>query len=484
MNEFELKFQVPAAHAEAVEQALKRSHAQRLQLRARYFDTPDGALEQASIVLRLRQEGHSWVQTVKGPGRGGFDRLEHNAPVAAGEEHALPDPARHHGHPLCKVLEVALGPSTSRLQPLFETDITRLVHEVTVSGSAIEVAFDRGQIRGGGRIHPVMELEFELKQGSPSAVFELARGWCETHGLWLDPVSKAEIGHRLAQRIEQPDAVTASPVQESGRWLLAAIFDAGLRQVLGNARELAAGSAGDEHVHQLRVGIRRLRTALREFRGAGAWDDHAPVDAALRSLFGVLGQHRDQSTLLPATLRELAAAGRSPVQPWNAELPDLPAAIRDPAVQCAFLWLAALAQGLREGDGVRSKMLRALASDRLQRLHRKIAKAGKHFDELPIEERHRVRKRLKRLRYLSELVRPLFAPPAVDSYVQSLKQLQDALGRFQDMTAARALFEQRAANDPTAWFGVGWLAAREDALASECARACRRAMRKAKPFWA
>lgn len=483
MNEFELKFQVPSQRVAAVEQALMRGQVERTHLRARYFDTPAGALEQAGVALRLRQEGRHWVQTVKGPGRGGFDRLEHNATVASGGANALPDLARHEGHPLYDVLKDALRSSAGTLQPVFETDVTRLAREITVSGSTVEVALDRGHIRADGRMHALMELEFELKDGSSSAVFELAREWCDSHGLWLDPLSKAELGRRLAHGGDPPDAVTAPTLHESGRGLLAAIFESGLQQVLRNARELAAGTGSDEHVHQLRVGIRRLRTALRELEETGAWGDHASADAALRSLFGVLGQHRDQSTLVPAILQQLADAG-SPVQPWTPALPDLPAAICAPGVQSSFLWLSALAQTLHEGDGVRPKALRALARDRLHALHRKMLKGGKHFDDLPMPKRHQVRKRLKRLRYLAELVRPLFRASDVDDYTRALKDLQDALGRYQDDTAGRALFEQRAASDPAAWFGAGWLAAREEMLASECAQACRRAARKAKPFWA
>jgi triphosphatase len=482
VDELELKFQVPAERVAAVEQALKRGRAKRRQLRARYFDTPESALEHADIVLRLRQEGNEWVQTAKGPGRGGFERLEHNADVATGDADALPDISRHDGHPLRGMLAAALGPSAPNLRPVFETDVTRLTREITVSGSTIEVALDRGHIRGDGWSHPVTELEFELKEGSPSSIFELAGTWCENHGLWLDPLSKSELGQRLARGVRQPEPVTAPDVPESGRKLLAAIVDAGLRQVLSNARELVAGTGGDEHVHQLRVGIRRIRTALRELDEAGGWDDHTQADATLSSLFRVLGEHRDQSTLLPEILQQLSAAS-APVQAWEPVLPDLPAAIRDPAVQNAFLWLAALAQTLREGEGVRRKTLRALARDRLQSLHRKMVKAGKRFDELPMPQRHQVRKRLKRLRYLAELVRPLFSASAVDDYVGSLKALQDALGRYQDATAARALFEQRAASDPAAWFGAGWLAARDEVLACECTQACRRAAHKAKPFW-
>ena len=482
MNEFELKFQVPADRVPAVEADLQRGTVERTALHARYFDTPDEALARAQLVLRVRQEGDLWVQTAKGPGQGSFDRLEHNVqlPAAPG---AIPDLARHAGHPVHRLLERALDGKLPGLQPVFDIDVTRLSRALNVEGSSIEVALDRGQIRHGDLSLAVSELEFELKDGAAVAVIELARSWCGMHGLWLDPLSKSALGRRLARGESTGPAMSAKPLDKGGRHLLAAIFDAAMQQVLGNARELAAGTGHEGHVHQLRVGLRQVRTALRELQDAGAWDPLGPeLDLAIRTLFTTLGEHRDRSTLIPALLREMSGAA-SPVQPWQPELPDVGAAVRDRAVQDAFLRLVALAQQLRDGSGTAPRALRQLTGDRLRSLHGRMAKKGRRFEELPQADRHQVRKRLKRLTYIAELVRPLYDLDAVDAYVRSLKKLQDALGRYQDAVAGRLLFEQQAREVPSAWFGAGWLAAREEQLAAACAKACRRAARKAKPFW-
>jgi inorganic triphosphatase YgiF len=482
MNELELKLQVPADHAAALESALRRGTVQRTRLRARYFDTPDEALARAGLVLRLRQEGRGWVQTAKGPAPGSFERLEHNVPLAKGGA-AAPDPDRHQGHPVHALLRQALATADGPLQPAFETDIVRLSRTVRVSGTEVEIAFDRGHVLGGGRSQAVLEVEFELQQGSPIALVELAQAWCERHALWLDPLSKSGLGWRLA-RGETAAPPTGWPaVSERGDGLLTALLDAALKQVLGNARELAAGSGGDEHVHQLRIGLRRVRTLLRELGSLGAWTAlPAEVEPTLRGLFTVLGTHRDQGTLLPALLRDLAHAG-NPMREWQPGQPDIGAAVRDAPVQSALLHLVALAQELRQGEASRPKAIRRLARERLRRLHRKTLQEGPRFAVLTEPGRHRIRKRLKRLRYLAELVRPLFRRKDVDAYVANLKELQNALGCYQDAVAGRALLTQRAGEDPAAWFGVGWLAARQDALAADCAAACRRVARKARPFW-
>ncbi|MBK6006500.1 CHAD domain-containing protein [Ramlibacter ginsenosidimutans] len=483
MTEFELKFQVPRERAASVEAALQRGAVERTRLRARYFDTADAALARHCLVLRLRQEGRHLVQAAKGPGGRGFDRLEHEMPLA---QHAdTPDISLHADHPVGKLLRRALDEASSPLQPVFETDIVRHSRVLKAAGTSVEIALDQGRIRAGDASLPVLELEFELKEGNPATLVELAQRWCEQHGLWLDPLSKSAAAWRLADGVQQAPAVQAEAVQpqDSAQALLAAILDAGLAQVLGNARELAAGNGGDEHVHQLRVGLRRVRTALREL---GAW---APPGAiaqdlgdALHEVFGVLGEHRDRSTLLPKLRAELEAVG-APLAGWDAPLPDVAAVVRSTDFQLPLLRLVALVQELHAGASGGLKGARKDARARLHKLHRKTLRDGRKFRALAAPQRHQVRKRLKRLRYLSELVRPLFDGKAVDRYVASLKQLQDALGAYQDAAAGRQMFAQHATEDGRAWFAAGWLTAREEELAADCERACRKTSGDVQPFW-
>ena len=488
MTEFELKFQVDAERVAAVEKALRRGTVQRTRLKARYFDTPDEALARRQLVLRLRQEGRHWVQAAKGPADAAFHRLEHEVRVAGGAD-AVPDPALHDEHPVGALLRKALKDSGQALQLAFETDVTRLTRLIEASGTTVEIALDRGQILAAGRRQPVQELEFELKQGSPAAAVQLAQSWCEEYGLWLDPLSKSATGQRLARGETAGPPVQAKPLRSAGKsasTLVAGVLASALQQILGNARELAAGMGGDDHIHQLRVGLRRLRTSLRELHVAPGLQSLEPlVEPQLRALFDLLGQHRDRSTLVPALEREIAAAGGPKIE-WRPRLPDVGAAIRAPELQVALLQLVAFAQDLQTrpaqaGDSL--KATRKAVRAQLARLHRQVEREGLRFEALTQPQRHRVRKRLKRLRYLAELTLPLFDRREVDRFTQALKGLQDALGRYQDAAAGHALFAQRAAEDPNAWFGAGWLAAREQQIAAECAAACRKTAAKARPFW-
>lgn len=483
MTEFELKFQLPPDRAAAVEAALRRGSARRTRLRARYFDTADEALARNGMVLRLRQEGREWVQTAKGSGAH-FERLEHNVP-ATGADHA-PDVRLHESHPIGERLQAALANATSGLQPVFETDVERLARTVEAAGSEVEIAFDRGRIRAGDREVPVLEIEFELKRGSPAAVGELAAAWCSEHGLWLDPLTKSGAGWRLAKGIEESPALKAAAIPEADTpcALLAEVLSSALRQVLANAREIALDAGSDEHVHQLRVGIRRLRVALRELHMLGELSTlAADTEPALQDVFHVAGMHRDGATLVPEIARQSAAAG-GPALDWRPSLPDVGAAVRATPFQQALLRLIVYVQDLTSIEDERGlKRVRKAVARRIGALHRKTMRQGRRFEALEPERRHAERKRLKRLRYLCELTRPLFKGSDVDAYVAGLRTLQDALGEYQDAVAGGALLAAHAAREPAAWFAQGWLAAREQVLAAACERACRRTARKAQPFW-
>jgi CHAD domain-containing protein len=159
--------------------------------------------------------------------------------------------------------------------------------------------------------------------------------------------------------------------------------------------------------------------------------------------------------------------------------------VRAPAFQAALVSLIGFTATPADDAAtaqVDAAAVRQILQERLGKLHKQVVRDGKRFEELPAEEQHRTRKRLKRLRYLAEFVAPLFDKAEVKRYVASLVPAQDALGEFNDDMVALATYRDAAATDPHAWFAVGWLTAQQPAAA----RACRKALRqlaKAKRFW-
>ncbi len=493
MFETELKFQVPPAQRAALLKAMATTTAVTIRLQAVYADTADGRLAAAGLALRLRKEGRQWVQTLKGRGDGPMQRLEHEVQLPACVGTPALDAFRHAGTPAGDRL-LALLTDGADLIPLYGTDIRRLRRQVRYQGAVVELAYDRGHIFAGPRRHPVDELELELVRGPGSALVALARRWAHRHELWWDVRSKAERGHRLALGVNQVPAVKApalvlpagtTPGQSLTLWMQQALM-----QALPNASEIADGSSGPEHLHQLRVALRRLRATLRVFASwANDPKEAAALELAWRQPFALLGVARDQDVMAQSLLPALAAAGAPALAlaPTSASDSVAPAHVVS-APDFADLMLRTLNLSLTpRGPDVSISSpplqdLKAAVQEQLDPLWRQVRKGAARFAQASPSEQHRLRKRIKRLRYVLEGAQSLFKQRATQSCLRGSRRALQALGDLHDLQVAQALYRDLAAQDPRAWFAVGYLAGREKGLHADAVQALAK-LRDSPPPW-
>lgn len=174
--------------------------AEPLQLRNIYYDTPDFALNQQRMALRVRQKGARFIQTLKTQGEfvdGGHRRMEWEWPLKTAEL----DLALLAETPLANQADL------DHLQPAFETNFERQVLMITEPGpegdTLVEVAIDQGRILNGDRARPLSEIEFELKSGNPAVLRNMAVKLADSVPVFLNVISKAEQGYYLAG-IETP----------------------------------------------------------------------------------------------------------------------------------------------------------------------------------------------------------------------------------------------------------------------------------------
>jgi inorganic triphosphatase YgiF len=528
--EIEFKFCIPADRLKAVETALRRGTVVRTRLQARYFDTADQQLAAHGMVLRLRKEGRRWVQTVKATGDNALHRLEHNVDLGTAGAAPSIDPQRHQGTPVGDRLTKLLADGGAPLVERQSTDIVRLTRDVRVSGAGgavVEMALDVGKVVAHAgtpeqRESPVCELELELKRGDVQGLVSLAHRWSQQHGLWFSTVSKAERGARLLATQEVVPAVKAEAPRfpdekekRDGRAIQQAVVASCLAQMLPNASEIAAGSTDEEQIHQLRIGIRRLRTALRELAALDASSglfDTGGWEPPLVEAFRALGALRDREQVVKLAQPQLRDAGAPDFDPLagNDAVASVPLpgdVVRAPAFQSVLVSLigftaagpseAVPASNVEEEatteetppalTAMRADDARRFLRKRLQHLHKLAVRDGERFESLDTESQHRVRKRLKRLRYLAEFVAPLFdgdgkSSSSPERYLKRLRPAQDALGEFNDEAVALALYREATQRDARAWFAVGWFSARH----ATHAKACRKALGKiedAPRFW-
>ncbi|MDR5900776.1 CYTH domain-containing protein [Halomonas icarae] len=157
-----------------------------------YFDTARGELEAARMALRLRRVDGRLLQTVKtrGEGSGGLSRR--------GEwEWRVPGPgldlAGLEGLPPAELGKDVL----TRLEARFTTDFRRETWHLEHRGARIELALDEGEISAACRHVAIRELELELVEGEPAALWSLAETLAEHVALRPSDTSKAARGGAL-----------------------------------------------------------------------------------------------------------------------------------------------------------------------------------------------------------------------------------------------------------------------------------------------
>jgi len=514
-TEVELKFLVPqAARAKiATEMARGSATLERTSLAAMYLDTDDRRLARAGLAWRLRREGRRWIQTLKAGGTNALERFEHEVIRPDASHDASKHAGTRHGDQLLALLHRAHSDGVE-LGVRFQTEVRRTARRIRTRGAVVEVAFDEGRLVAAGSIQRIREIEFELISGSTSAMLALAERWRKRFELIYDPRSKAERGDRLAEGSPFPALRKASQPcysdEATATEAFGSVLDECLAQITRNAVGLTEGDPAlrVEHVHQLRVGIRRIRSALRSFEG---WAPSPPAELVdgLRALFATLGLSRDSDVLDSGVVAELANVGAPPLTlPSDAAGPDPVDAVRASETQRTFLawiaWRAALpqyadarvdtvvAEPQREGadlpsdaapadvgspeahamegeqsDSEASRPVRDTAPTfhrhaerRLRRWHKRIVADWNAFDGLDDASLHALRKRIKRQRYAIEFFACVLRRRKTKRYLNALAAIQDRMGELNDLFVARARYQTVVVSDPAAWFALGWLAAR------------------------
>lgn len=436
-----------------------RNKGTRKRLKSVYYDTADHILRQNGLSLRVRQSGARFVQTVKAEsGEDPLRRGEWEASVAS----LAPDVG------LAMPFVPAKLRDDLRRQPLiavFTADIRRHQRLVDMAEGTVEVAFDQGSLTAGERTLPVSEIEIELKQGSPSAIYALALDLAEHGPLRPSIRSKAARGFDLAVDAPPPAKTPRRLVVDPAQPLdaaFAAILGACLRDLLVSM-PAAEDGRDPEGVHQVRVTLRRLRSALDSM---GTMVRSATLDALredARWLASSLSAARTWDIfgqdILPAVAGNCPAVAGFDVLAAGAEARRL-AAYRDVretlggSRSARFVirlgaWLEA--RGWRDEAGPEGQPLLAepafsFARRVLSIHHAKVLKRGRHFKSLAAAERHRLRLAVKKLRYVTDFLLPLCTDrKAAKQFTMRLAELQEELGAFNDMATTGVLLTELVA---------------------------------------
>ena len=186
--EIELKY---AAEESAFEGLLKESHSwTRYEMATTYYDTPEAYLGKLRWTLRRRFENGVSVCTVKTPA-GGMGRNEFELECDDIRE-AIPR--------LCALgaPQELLTLTADGVEEVCAARFTRMAGKITLAGAEAELALDKGELLGGGKVLPFVEVEVELKSGDLNAVTAYASALAERFGLRPEHKSKYKRALTLA----------------------------------------------------------------------------------------------------------------------------------------------------------------------------------------------------------------------------------------------------------------------------------------------
>jgi inorganic triphosphatase YgiF len=467
-REIELKLSVRPDRLERVMRSphLQGDGARRVIARALkniYYDTPHLALRERGLVVRVREAGRRYIQTVKANGgaspSGLFNRHEWERPVAGPKPDlaGIDDPT----------LRRELGASASQLAPIFSSEVNRITRTIQHGDTdRIEVAIDQGRVMTPRGSAPICEIELELKEGKPDALYDLALALNKETPVRLEMLSKSDRGYAIltedAIGWSKAPPLALDPAM-TGMQAFETILRHNLAHILTNERAAREGH-DPEGVHQVRLAARRLRSVFSLFRSVLPAEIVAVLNEELKWLAGEVAAARDLDVFLDQLLR--------PVQAAFADDPDLAALAavarerRGAAyeqVRAAFATGRYTALLLQIGRLVESRgWQKALEPEAAQRLaepariiaghllderYRKVRKRGRGFGDLSANDRHRLRLGVKRLRYAAECFRSLFEGETTPGYLKGLSRLQDSLGHLNDVETARELLKEFDARD-------------------------------------
>lgn len=471
-TEIELKLELtPKAASKLARHPLLAGLAhQKLQLLNTYYDTPGLELHARRIAFRFRKKGWQWLSTVK------------TAEAASGglalrsewESEATPGLFEfdHVDHP---ELRAFLEERRDALVPIFTTDFRRQLWQVPFGESVIELAVDRGTIESCGRHSGICEIELELISGRVEDIFALTRRLQDDIDLRPAIASKAERGYSLFQD-EPLKPFKAKPAPISASMTPVEAFRAIALGCLEHFQRNEAGilAGGDpEFIHQARVALRRLRSAIKLFAPVLPKEFVQSYSRTWQTLASALGEARNWDVFIAETLPPMAAAftDDKDIKRLRKAAQGLARNARKSIIgllavreyPCLLLEFTAAIYVL---DDTLPIPLSDFVRQQTARHAKKARKLAIRHGELCPAQRHKMRIAFKRVRYTLEFFEPLLPQRSLKPYLAALARLQEELGLINDHVTAEMLIAQVLKERPVGP-AQGWVAGRHALLVNE-----------------
>jgi len=439
-----------------------------LEITDTYYDTADWRFYRAGYALRVRSTNGEVEATMKSltPAEGSLRRRRE-----------ISEPLEDDKPATLKQAEGPVGGRSSALvggreiRPLFRLETSRksfglLLEDSTDRNVRIgEISLDASQIPLGQDPTSMTRIEIEAEIGK--APTPDLQGFVEEmqSALELAPASTSKFETGLyASGLNPEGDADLGPTRVDASMSLGEVAFAVLRAQFARMRAYEPGTRlgdGPEELHDMRVPTRRMRAAIKVFRGAlperAGW-----FEEELRWVARALGDVRDLDVqierfqawkrvadeedsrflekILTITRKRRAEARKNMLEVLDSE--------RYERLESSFGEMLSRGPGtgleLEQANGreMAGEPVTAVAPALISRRYRKWRKAAKRLDENSSpEDFHDARKKGKRLRYTLEFVSEVYGKPA-QKLIKPLKALQDDLGDHQDAIVAAGYLKE------------------------------------------
>jgi triphosphatase len=228
-----------------------------------YFDTPDRALRQHYIGLRIRGNNQKFEQTLKTAGKsiGGLhQRPEYNVLLDGSKEQTIPD---------LKLFPTSVWPNNidvdilqSKIETLFTTHFQRKIYLLEFTqGDIVELVWDFGEVTSGNKSVAICEVELELKKGTTTSLFNLAKLIVGLMPTTIGTDSKAALGYTLLDGLCVKKLGQYEPVLPENMQNEAEIFAGTLTAQLEEFQMFSA-KIRREYSQELATNIKHILVAL------------------------------------------------------------------------------------------------------------------------------------------------------------------------------------------------------------------------------
>ncbi|MEN1761254.1 CHAD domain-containing protein [Anoxynatronum sibiricum] len=433
-----------------------------------YYDTPDHGLLQRGYTYRVRRESTGWMATVKGLGtvEGGLHRREEwNTPLPEGQ----PDLTLLEDEKIRSVLT-----KLTDNQPLVPLMTTRFQRTQAIwqhsSGTRVELALDEGFIEAETEKMPINELELELKEGSSLVLLELGehisrhmavvpgdkskfhRG-LEMLGLTSASLSKKTCAPKKSLLIkEQANSSTLAQI-------IPKVLEEGYADIINGFQNLYHEPEMPEHLHQLRVSLRRFRSLISFLRPALNQAQAEVLQTSLQRWSNQWSPLREVDVMavhFGEFVNEFESAGTSKAAPLLQALMDQQMALaRQPLYdslrkgEMTTRLLACWRQmkELSVDDDMGNRLFADFGEKRLRRWVKRFETKGRCTGLKDIQQLHRLRIQGKKIRYVMEILSPAL-PDIPRKTVKTMKKLQNLLGELHDVHCEMKHMHHWVSNHP------------------------------------